>query len=259
MMELSEHRRSVLPRGALSLVAALAAAASTACSDSTGLAAGSASQIAFTTGGGASASSALASTIPVTKNGHTLDLTGVTVVVDRASLKRQLTDVCRSDDNDDEDDDHDGDREHNGMCGEVRVGPSIVDLPLDGKLVTLPGDAIPAGTFTQLGLRISLVRLQGTFDGKAFDTTVPVNATVSIKFDTPLVVTAATPTSITVNVPVDTWLVNADGSLIDPSKLTSTPSLMLLVKNHIATSLHAFEDRDHDGRDDHRGERHGDN
>ncbi len=58
--------------------------------------------------------------------------------------------------------------------------------------------------------------------------------------------------AVTVNLPVDTWLVKSDGTLIDPTKLLSTPSQLALVKLKIASSIRAFEDRDRDGRDDHR-------
>jgi hypothetical protein len=227
-------------------------------SDSTGVGAQSGSSIAFSAGS-SSASAALASVVPITKNGHTLDVTSITVVITRASLKSTQTDICMADD-DDEDDDHGGSsdrgpgRGHSGddHCGEIRVGPTIVDLPVDGKLVTIPGNTIPAGTFSEIDLRISLVRLQGTFDTKPFDVTVPVGAKTEIKLDPPITVTADTPVAVTVNLPVDTWLLNTDGSLIDPNQLRTNLVLLARVKMNIASSIHAFEDRDHDGRPDHR-------
>jgi hypothetical protein len=87
--------------------------------------------------------------------------------------------------------------------------------------------------------------------------TLPVNVGTEIEFETPLVVTAGTATSITVNVPVGDWLVNTDGSLIDPSKISSNSSLLTQLRNRIVASLRAFEDRDHDGHDDHHGRDHG--
>jgi hypothetical protein len=233
-------------------LAAIAVSFASACSDATSIENRPPSELAFTTRSDVSSSSALASTIPITKDGHTLDLTDVTVVVDRASLKRDRTDVCRSDD----DDDHDR-KGHFGFfnCGEVRIGPTIVDLPLDGSLVTLPGNAIPAGTYREIGVRVSMVRLQGTYDTKAFDVTVPVNAKASVDFETPLVVVDTVPVAVTVNLPVDTWLVASDSSLVDPTKLLTTPSLMAGVRKRISSSIRAFEDRDRDGRDDHRFKR----
>jgi hypothetical protein len=45
--------------------------------------------------------------------------------------------------------------------------------------------------------------------------------------------------------------VNSDGSLVDPTKLSTNPSLMEQIRSRIQTSFRAFEDRDHDGHDDH--------
>src|SRR5688572_23083299 len=112
----------------LALLATFAACSSDA---TTGIGDGSESQLAFTTGGSASLP-ASASLIPVTKGGHTLDLTAVTVVLDRASLKRTSEDLCRADDDDDDDDDHsansntgsdDDKRERSDRhCSEVKIG-----------------------------------------------------------------------------------------------------------------------------------------
>ena len=117
----------------------------------------------------------------------------------------------------------------------------------------MPANTIPAGTFRELELRVTQVELKA-FGGTAFDVTIQCVHT-EIEFETPLVVTEGTPTSVTVRVPAGTWLVNADGSLVDPSKIGTTPSLLAQVKNRIAASLRAFEDRDHDGHDDHGGDR----
>jgi hypothetical protein len=188
----------------------------------------------------------------VTSGGHTLDLTGVTLTISRAELKQAKTDVCPGDD-DEDDDDHPVGIAGTEHCGELKIGPTTVALPLNGNLATLPANAIPAGTFREFELRVSQVELKGTFDGVAFDVVLPVRVKSEIEFDTPLVVTSDTPTTITVNVPVNAWLTNADGSLIDPSKILASPTLTAQVKSRVAASFRAFEDRDHDGRDDHGG------
>jgi hypothetical protein len=243
MIDHASPARALLVRGA---ALALSLAALGACSDSTSVDSMS-SQLAFTAGG--TASSATRALIPVTKDGHTLNLTAATIVVTRASLKKTSTDMCGADDEDEGNDDRG--RGHSGNCGEVKIGPALVDLPLDGKIVTIPGNTIPPGTYRNIDVRVSLVRLEGTFDGKAFDVTIPVNAKAQADFETPLVVAADSAVAVTVNLPVDTWLVRGDGTLIDPTKLTTTPALMALVQLKIASSIRAFEDRDHDGRDDH--------
>lgn len=233
----------ILTMAAFGSVGLLAAAC--AGDSSTAVAGNSSAQLAFNT----TSSSASFEAVPVTSGGHTLDLTAVTLTVARAELKRASSDNCPGDD--EEDDDHPQAAPSTSACGELEIGPITVSLPLDTTLVTLPANAVPAGTFREFELRVSRVEIKGTFDGKAFDDTIAVKAKSEVQFATPLVVTAATPTSITVNVPIKKWLVNTDGSLIDPTKLSTNPSLLALVKAHIVASFRAFEDENHDGRDDH--------
>lgn len=230
----------------------------TACSgDSTGVKT-SGSQLAFTTG---PALGALADAAPITIGGHTLSLSAVTLTVARAELKPVASAVCAGDtDSADNNvspsggasaDNHSGSGQDD--CGEMKIGPTTIDLPLDGSVLAVPADAIPAGTFQELELRLAFIRLQGTFDGNAFDVTVSTPVRGDIQFTTPVVVTAGTATSITVTVPVATWFTNTDGSLLDPSKLNTTPTLMSQFIGRVGTSFHAFEDEDHDGHDDHSG------
>jgi hypothetical protein len=228
----------------------------TACSDSTS-AKTSGSQLGFTTGGALGAN---ATAVPITVGGHTLNLTAASLTVSRAELKSAASMVCAGDDDAATADrgpgsggGADGNNDASDDCDEMKIGPTTIDLPLDGSVVTVPADAIPAGTFQQLELRLAFIRLQGTFDGKAFDVTVATPVKGEIQFATPLVVTAGTATSITVTVPVGAWLTNADGSLVDPSQLNSNSALMGPFIGRVASSFHAFEDEDHDGHDDHGG------
>jgi hypothetical protein len=126
----------------------------------------------------------------------------------------------------------------------------MIDLPLDNSMVTVPMNVIPAGTFQEIEFKITLARLIGTFDGTAFDVTIPVNTKAEVEFTTALAVTANTPTSITINLPIADWFTNADGSLVDPRQLLTNPTMLAAVKARIAATLHAFKDDDHDGKDD---------
>jgi hypothetical protein len=229
-------------------VAALGLAAACSSDSAIGVNGNASTSLAFNT---ATSAGAAFATVPLTGGGHSLNLTGVTVTVARAELKRAQGDDCPGDD--ERDDDHPQAAASTQACGELKLGPVNVDLPLDTTLVTLPANTIPAGTFREFELRVSRVELKGTFDGTAFDDTIPINAKTEVEFSTPLVVTDSTPTSITVNVPVKTWLVNADGSLVDPTKLSSSPSTLALLRARISASFRAFEDRNHDGHDDHGG------
>jgi hypothetical protein len=252
-MHETTYRQPHRPVRRLSVVATLATAVTLVACSGSDVAPRGASQIAFTSNSGLSAS---ANTIPVTSGGHTLDLTQVTLSVARIELKRAVTSACSDDEAL-----HDGDGEdtaHTSVedCAEMKVGPTTVDLPLSGGMVTLPANALPAGTFRELELRLSQVELKGTFDGQAFDVTLPVDVHGEIEFGTPLSVVDGSPTAITINVPVNNWLTNADGSLIDPRTISTNSTLLDVVRGRIRASLRAFEDEDHDGHDDH-GE-HGD-
>lgn len=225
-----------------------------ACSSDTTGANRSGNQLGFAVSHSLGAS---ADAAPITSGGHTLDLSAVTITVARAELKPAASVVC-SDEHGDGDlaPSFDGGvttEQRSDVCGEMRIGPTTIDLPLDGSVVTVPADAIPAGTFGELELRLAFVRLQGTFDGKPFDATVATPIRGDIQFATPVTVTAGTATSITVSVPIATLLTNADGSLVDPSQLNTNATLRNAFLSRLATSFHAFEDDNHDGRDDHDG------
>jgi hypothetical protein len=232
----------------ISAIVAGAVITTAACSGDSTTPGSASGQLAFMASNGVAASS---SVVPTTVGGHTLDLTGVTLTISRAELKRTSNENCPGDD--DEDDDHPHAAGSTDSCGELKVGPTTVDLPLDGKVITIPANTIPAGTFRKFELRVAQVQLKGTFDGTAFDVTVPVRAKTEAEFSTPLVVTDSTPVAITINVPVGGWLLNGDGSLIDPRSLAGSATLRAQVANRIRASLRAFEDHDHDGHEDHGG------
>jgi hypothetical protein len=242
MQDLTHASTSAGRRSIITALITGSALALSSCSDSTGVGAGR-SQLAFAVTNPNAPTAALAALVPVTKGGHTLDLTAVTVTVSRAELKLATTDLCADDEGSDG-------RDH-GNCAEVHTGPASIDLPLDGSLVTIPANTLPAGTFREFELRLSFIRFKGTFDGQPFDVTVASDARAEIQFDTPLAVTADVATSITVNLPVFGWLTNSDGSLVDPRTILTSSSVMSAVRQRIAASVHAFEDRDHDGVDDH--------
>ena len=248
-----QHTRTTYGIASLVALAGLA----TACSGDSTSVKTSGSQLAFTTG---PKLGALADAAPITINGHTLTLSAVTITVARAELKPAAAAVCAGDDNQGANDDRapsssasaDDNHSSGGQddCGEMKIGPTTIDLPLDGSVVTVPADAIPAGTFQELELRLAFIRLQGTFDGKAFDVTLPINGKMVVQFSKPLVVTDSTPTSITIDVPIAQWLTNSDGSIVNPNTILSNPTVFAAVKARIAATFHVFRDDNHNGHDD---------
>ncbi|HVX38125.1 MAG TPA: hypothetical protein VHB25_01035 [Gemmatimonadaceae bacterium] len=248
-MQLPDFVHRVVARRVALATTVLGIGAIAACSsDTTAAHPSTQSQLSFTTNKGVVAASA--ATIPDTAGGHVLNLTQVGLNVSRAELKRTQTDTaCKGD----EDDDH-GQRDTvhvDQSCAPVTIHNQTINLPLDTNIVTIAADTIPPGTYRMLEVRVASVDLAGTYDGNAFSVNVPVNARDNIVFASPLVVTAGEPVNITINVPVSKFLVNRDGSLIDPNQLKFSPQLLATVQRNIASSLRAFGDRDHDGRDDH--------
>jgi archaellin len=234
----------IIRSGALALVFAVAS-----CSDAVGVNGAAGTEVSFGAATSVGATAAVAASIPVTAGGHTLDLQHVTLVVTKLELERSHGVACVSE-NESDDGDHNGSL-RDDECEEIKIGPTTVELQTSGALTTITGPALPAGTFREIEVRISQVRLRGTFDGQAFDVTVDVHVRPELSLDPPLVVTDGTPTSITVQVPLANWFVNFDGSLINPAQLASNTTLQATIRSRIAGSFHAFEDRDHDGHDDH--------
>ena len=238
-----------------SLVAVFAAA----CSDAAGPSGNVPAQLSFV----ATLSRAAGDIAPaaaITAGTHTLDLTTIGLTITRAELKRATTDVCSGDgENEDANDDHPHGGGSRDGCGELKVGPTTLDIGVNGNAATLPTNSIPAGSYRELELRLSQVEIKGTFDGAAFDVTVPFVTRAELEFDPPLVVSDTSPASLTVNLPLATWFTNADGSLVDPNQLATNSALLAQVKARIVQSLRAIEDRDHDGRDDHGRDGHGGN
>jgi hypothetical protein len=185
---------------------------------------------------------------PITSKGHTLNLTSVRLTVARIELIPSKTDTCPDNDNDAGKDSAEHEMER---CAPFREGPTFVDLPLDTSVITLPANTVPPGTYTKVEIRITQVELKGTFDSTAFDVPVPLNARLRVKLTTPIVVTAGKATVVTVNIPVNTWLVNPDGSLVNPNMISTSQTVFDQVRNRILSSINAFEDRDREHDEDH--------
>ena len=263
MSHLTRERLLIEPRRAAAVLGMVALAAAGACSsDSSGLQPGGASHIAFGASTATTTGASLATTplTPITIGGNTINFTQVTLDVSRAVLKPQQGVMC-ADESNDHDDDDDGAQTPptttSTDCANVKTGAFSVDLPVDGSLVQLPADVLPAGTYREIEVRLSDVHVVGTYNGTPFDVTLPVHMRGDVPLSTPLVVTEGTATSLTVDVPFDLWFINSDGTLLDPNTIAGNTTLMQTVRNRIRASFRAFEDRDHDNHDDHGGQGNG--
>ena len=238
-----------LTRAGASVALAVVTLAGCAASDSTSANARRSLSLSFTSQSSASADVA-ASAIPVTSGGHTLDITSTTLNIARVELHS----TQRGEMENSECDDGHG-------CSPVATTPLTVNLTSTAALVTVTTSLVPAGTYREIGVKVASVRLAGTYDGRAFDVVVPVNVEREMEFNPPVTIGDSTDANrnITVAITPAAWLMNSDGSLIDPSLLATNATLQATVASRIRASLRAFRDDNHNSRDDDNDEHTGGN
>lgn len=178
--------------------------------------------------------------------GHVLNLTNVDITLDEITVERaEMTSGGDSDGDSDSDSDSDGPSNH-----KLRRAGTTISLPLQGGVITPINDALPAGFYEEIELDFQVVRLRGTFDGQAFDVTVPVNTELDVRFDPPFEVNDDTDRlNITFAIDPYMWLRRADGSLVDPRLFDTNAALRAQFVNRIRASVRAFEDADRDADD----------
>ena len=193
-----------------------------------------------------SSASVSASSIPVTIGGHSLDLTAVTLGITKVELHSVVK----------------GEMENEGCddghgCGKMVATPVEVTLSATGGVVSPGTSLVPPGTYKEIGVKVGTVRLVGTYDSKAFDVTLPVNVEREMEFKPPVTVGGASDPArnVTIAVPLSTWLINSDGTLVDPAKLATDASLRAAVAQRIRASFKAFRDDNKNDKDDDNDER----
>jgi hypothetical protein len=156
--------------------------------------------------------------------------------------------------------------EHAGEV-EVKAGPVLLDLKADAltgaKLQEAISAQIPDGTYDELKLKIhpladgeqtgdadvdaarASIILDGTFDGKTFR--FVSHLSVQQKLEGTFTVSSGSAANITLSLDLTSWFTGPGGEALDPSSAAAQG----LIEANIAASLHAFEDDDHDGKDDH--------
>lgn len=192
---------------------------------------------------------------PIEDGIHTLDLTTLTVNLDEAVLERDEDEVDTDSDSEFEgedafggDSDSEGDSDSDGPGNEhFTTGPVSIDLDVDGALVTAISTQVPAGRYEELEMDFASIRFIGTFDGEAFDVTVPLDLELEVEFEPPIDVQDEL--NLTVALDVGAWFREADGSLFDPRLLETDATLRSRMMQRIALALDAFEDSDRDGDD----------
>lgn len=208
--------------------------------------------------------------------GNVLVIDAVQVVVRKVKLEGNAG-GCIDDDDEGEDttstpmtSDSTEEHEEDDDCGVIRMGPFLVDLPLNGTVEHQFTATVDTGTYTEAKFQIHKpegsndvaflalhpefdgvsVRVTGTYNGAPFTFTTGVTDVQEVEFDPPLVVTEGT-VSFTVTVDLSGWFRGESGALVDPATAIGDGVNASLVAHNIIRSFHGFEDEDHDGHDDH--------
>lgn len=242
----------------LTLSAIIGAAA---CGDSTGPG-GRPVSLSFATkslvsSGTMSLSDAAAFDVTVTGGGNTLVITRVQMVFKEIELKRSDADLCPDDVSNDSD-----------ACEELVLGPVLVDLPLTTGVMTAASVSIPAGTYRELELQLhrpgndardqafrtanptfadTTIRVQGTYNGRAFVFTSRLDEEMELEFNPPLTI-GETGGNVTVQIDVAAWFRSFSGAVIDPATANIGGPNEGIVKTNIKASFRSLEDDDRDGK-----------
>ncbi len=262
----------------LTLAAVAATLSLTACAgDSTGPASGASRplSLSFSTAAATAASGSLAvsPSLAATSGADALVVTSVQIVLARVELQR-VGATCAS--TEAAGDDRAGDDDKS--CAELELAPGVVDVPVDGTTAKALTVAVPAGTYSAFEAKIRpvetngrrgagsaafltahpdlagvSVRVQGTYNGKAFTYAGAPEAGIESAFSPPLVVDAAGAAgaqNVTVHVSLENWFRTASGVLVDPGTANAGGPNAGLVRENIRRSFKAFRDDDRNGRDD---------
>lgn len=265
---------------ALSGLAVVAACGTLACSESTSPAGGRPITVSFSTAAPAGASlsrSAEAGAlrdVSLSAGTDALVITRVQLVVARLELQRAgatcASDAAMGDDDVDE-----------SECAELELAPTVVDIPVNGTVLSVLSGSVPPGSYSALEAKIRPLRsdsehghssaafltahpelngvsvvVEGTFNGTKFTYEGAPRAAFERAFNPPLVVDA-TPLNLTVSVDLSTWFRAQSGVLIDPATANAGGPNAALVAENIKRSFHAFRDDDRDGDDDDDDDRRG--
>jgi hypothetical protein len=214
--------------------------------------------------GGQVTSAATATGYSIKSGTDEILITKAQVVVKNVKLK-SVAAVCANDD----DDDMDGDDEDD--CPTIRVGPFLVNVPVngsDGGRVAVP---VPAGSYSAIRFDIHKVsssdsadrvfrqtnpdfrdisvRLEGTYNTRPFIFTHDVNAKLDVPLSKPVEIGAAGD-NVTVMIDMTTWFTKPSGGLYSPAEGNVPGFVRAKIQNNIRAAFKAFRDKDRDGKDD---------
>jgi len=169
----------------------------------------------------------------------------------------------------DADDDCDDALAGDDDCADVKLGPFVVALNLDGSMKTAVSANVPAGLYDEVEFDVHKVssgdaedakflaanpdfedvsvRVLGSFNGNSFTYTSDMMDKQEVDFSPALEVLDGEPVNVTIQIDVTSWFTDSSGDLIDPETANDGGSNESEVDNNIKDSFDAFEDDDKDG------------
>jgi len=240
------------------LTCALLVSLLAACTD-TGLKLSRPISLSMTTAGSRAslpAGSAVSAAIQIGSGANSLSITQAQATLERIELAGSGSCVSDMEESDQmqAQPEAEQDAEAEDGCEELRVGPTLLTLPVDGTTKVILDALVPAGTYSGVEAKVDSVKVTGTYtdasnQGHAFTFRADIDAHVEASFQSPVTVGAGT-SNVTVDVDIASWFKDANGAVLDPTN----PANAAVITANIRHSVHAFEDDDHDGRDDHETE-----
>jgi len=239
------------------VAAVLLVAAALACSDNPAGPEGQGSVVfqLATTGTGATTAPSLA--VTVTRGTDVIVITDVQLVARKIKLEQE-DGSCPAN--------IEEDAEEEAECPNLKLGPLLLDPPIEeGADPTFTVD-LPAGVYDELQLQIHKpagsndvafiaanpdfdgvsIRVNGTWNGTPFTFTTDLTQVIEIELEDPIVVEVDGETGLTLLLDVRSWFLDqGGGALLNPLALSQ--EALSRVEQNIRQSFHAFEDDDQNG------------
>ena len=156
-------------------------------------------------------------------------------------------------------------------CEKLEVGPVLLDVPLGtpGAARTFSVELAP-GSYDKVEFELhkasssddagfiaahpeiadESVRVTGTYNGVDFVYAGRFDIEQEFDLKPPLVANETGGTDLTLFVDLDKWFRDSSGALIDPATANAGQPNQGVVEQNIKSAIDAFEDENHDGRDD---------
>jgi hypothetical protein len=164
------------------------------------------------------------------------------------------------------------DAEGDSQCAELRLGPTLFDLPLGEGAEQIFSVAVPVGIYSRIKFQIHRptdanedadfladhpefedisIRVLGSYNGTPFTFASDLTEVGDLVFAEPVEVVVDEELQVTVHVDVPGWFASEDGTgLVDPSQANDGGPFESLVERQIRESFRAFHDGDLDGAAD---------